>query len=779
MRRPLIAITFLYILVIVFMEMLGILGKIPAGNIARQSTGNTAVITGKIISEPEESANRTSFILKTTKINGNNTTGNVLVNYYANENGFSYGDIVEITGKFFIPKPPSTPGTFDYKKYLSRKRIYSLLSVFRKDSIRIIDRKPFFIWQVSLKLRQHILDAYEKNLLPQQAAVLSGITIGEKSGLTPYIQKIFIDAGVMHVLVASGSNVAFVSIIFFWIFRSILRLKKKISFCLLIPIVLLYAMIAGANPPVLRATIMTLIVIFALLLSRNADIYQGICLAALIILIHNPLTLFEAGFQMSFAATIGIIYFFPKFQSALKIYKLPKFFNWLLSVFLVSFSAQIAIAPILAYYFNKVSIIALVSNLVILPMIGVSLGAGFVLYLASLIGTQLLFIVSKLTGGVVSLITYLVDVFANVPHSTIRVPTPSIYFILLFYIIIVGLPKVGTLEVPKIKNYIWKRIVILAFGVLIFLPVISYFSRNKKNLEISFIDVGLGDAVYCEFPDGSNMLIDGGGDWKAKYDIGETIVSPFLWNKGIMKIDTIILTHPHINHFQGLIAVCNNFKIKKFITNGEISREDEYLELMKILKKKKIYTERVSAGKHLKIGNVIIDVLNPAPPVPIKSEQNGGIPNTDDNSIVMKLLYNDFSVLFCGDITKKTQKILIPMKRLSNNSCSGRIYATKSAINRTATKKKRIVGQPNIDSTVLFVPSHGKKKLGLDFLLTISPKYAIISTNKPTSSVLEQLNRYKPFSTSTSGTLTVVTDGSKWKIKETVKNIPTDMIILN
>ncbi|MDO8734198.1 MAG: ComEC/Rec2 family competence protein, partial [Elusimicrobiota bacterium] len=384
--------------------------------------------------------------------------------------------------------------------------------------------------------------------------------------------------------------------------------------------------------------------------------------------------------------------------------------------------------PLMAYYFNKVSVIALVSNLVILPMIGISLGAGFALYFASLIGTQLLFIVSKLTGGVVSVITYLVDMFANVPYSTIRIPTPSIYFILLFYIIVIGL--------PKIKNYIWKWVIILSFGILILLPVLSYFSKNKRNLEITFIDVGLGDAVLCEFPDGSNMLIDGGGSWGAKYDIGETVISPFLWNKGIMKIDTIVLTHPHINHFQGLIAVCNNFKIKKFITTGEISREDEYPELMKILRKKKIIVEKISAGKHFNIGNISVDVLNP----------EEILPNTDDNSIVMKLSYNDFSILFCGDITRKTQNIL--------------------------TEK-------NIDSTVLFVPSHGKKKLLLDFLLTISPEYAIISTDLPASSVLEQLNWCKLFTTSASGTLTVYTDGSTWKIKETIKDIPMDMIILD
>ncbi|MEW6555883.1 MAG: DNA internalization-related competence protein ComEC/Rec2 [Elusimicrobiota bacterium] len=731
MRRPLVAITVLYIIVIALLETLGVFDKIPKNDIARQATGETAKIIGRIISTPEKVNNKTSFILRTSQINNTPTKGRILVNCYDTETTVSYGDIIEISGNLARPRSPTVPGTFDYKKYLFRKKIYAILYITTAEDIKIISRKPSYIWQVSLNIRNQILACYNNNLAPKLAAVLSGITIGERMGLTPYIQQIFVDAGVMHVLVVSGSNVAFVAVIFFWLFRYVLRFKKKIAFAFLIPIILLYAMVTGANPPVVRATIMTLLVILALLFSRNADVYQGIFLAALIILIYNPLTLFEAGFQMSFSATLGIIYFFPKFQSALKTHMLPKFINWFLSVFLASLSAQIAIAPLMAYYFNKVSIIAIISNLIILPLIGVLLAAGFALYFTSLVGTMLLPVVAKITSGFVSLIVFLVDVFANVPYSTIRTSTPSVYFIILFYIIVAG--------IPKIKNYLWKRIIILASVILLFLPVMNHISKNRELLTITFIDVGLGDAVFCEFPDGTNMLVDGGGKWQTNYDIGERIISPFLWNKGITRINTVILTHPHLNHYQGLLAVCKNFSINQFITTLEVSDEAEYIDLMKILRAKKIPVKKITVNQKIKIGKderTIIDILNP----------EKILQNTDDNSIVMHLSYNDFSILFCGDITKKIQNSLL---------------------------------EKNIAANFLFVPSHGKKLLSNDFLLKIAPEFAIISTDTPAQKVLEQLRWCRLFTTSGSGTIVIKTDGKSWEINETVKDIPMELIILD
>ena len=728
MKRPLVIITLFYAIAIVLLNYFGVTDKIPANDIARYAIGKTDCITGKIISAPEESRNRTTFILKCDKINESPAKGRILVNVYTDENVVSYGDIIEITGKFFRPSYASVPGTFDYKKYLLRKKIYAILSVYKPEEIRVLGSKPAYIMKMSLSLRKQILKSYNDNLLPQQAAILSGITIGERSGLTDYIQKIFVDAGIMHALVVSGSNVAFVALIFFWVFRKLFRLRKNISWSLLIPIIILYTLITGSNPPVVRATIMTLIVIMSVLLSRNSDVYQGLFFAAFVILLFNPHTLFEAGFQMSFIATLGIIYFFPKFQSAGYVKKLPAAGQWIIGVFFASLAAQIAIFPLMAYYFNKVSIIAIISNLFILPLVGLLLGAGFTLYAASLIGGPVLLITAKITGLLVSLVTVLVDFFANIPHSTLRTPTPSIYFIAVFYIVSFG--------IPKMRNFLWRTGVFLAGGALLAVFGYNQLFKSTGSFKMTFLDVKLGDAIYCEFPDGSNMLIDGGGNWNSKYDIGEATISPFLWNKGVIKIDTVILTHTHFNHYQGLIAVIKNFKIGHFITAGETSDEAEYIELMKAIANKNIPLRIITAGENIGTGSVKTEVLWPEK---IRERESA-----DDNSVALKFSYGTFSALLCSDIPKMAQN------KLTEN---------------------------DISADILMIPGHGKKKLLLDFLNQVEPEYAIISTDRTSDAVADELSWYKTMNTAEDGTISVESDGSNYKIRKTRQTAPMEMII--
>ncbi|OQA91363.1 MAG: ComEC family competence protein [Elusimicrobia bacterium ADurb.Bin231] len=726
MKRPIIAITLFYITLIAFFEFFGVFGRIPAQDIARNAVGQQDTIAGKIINDPEESRDKITFVLKAQVLNGSPAKGNIIVNVYDENTPVSYGDIVEITGKFFRPAPAENPGTFDYGQYLSRKKIYSIMSVYSSGNVKVLDSQPSKLWQFAISARKGMLETYRRYLLPERSAVLAGITIGEKSGLTDRIKKIFVDAGIMHVLVVSGSNVAFVAVIFLWVFRKIFRIKRKISLIILVPIILLYAALTGANPPVVRATIMALVVVISLLISRHSDVYQGLFFAAFIILIYNPLTLFEAGFQMSFVATLGIVYFFPKFQSLSFVQKTPKIVQWILSVFFASLSAQIAIFPLLAYYFNKVSVIAIISNLFILPLVAVLLGAGFLLYFISLTGTFLVIPMARITDFLVLVVTKLADTFASVPYAIVRVPTPPIYVIAIFYIIIFGL--------PKFRNYVWKRVLLISF-IGLFLSLAYRRSPFRSDmLNITFLSVGLGDAVYFEFPNGKNMLMDGGGNWNYKYDIGETVISAFLWNKGVYKIDTVVLTHPHFNHYQGLLSVMENFQIKKFIKTEENSDEEEFERLMAIAQRKNIPVSEVSDGDILAFGDVALRVINP----------NKITGDSDRNSLVFYLEYDDFSALFCGDIPRIIQ----------NKLTEDYIY-----------------------SKLLLVPSHGKKRLLEDFIDVVSPEYAVISTDKPSRVVMEQFSDIKVYSTNVSGAIRFETDGQVIKISETNAGAHFDMIV--
>jgi competence protein ComEC len=381
----------------------------------------------------------------------------------------------------------------------------------------------------------------------------------------------------------------------------------------------------------------------------------------------------------------------------------------------------------MAYYFNKVSIIAIVSNLVILPVIGILLAAGFAMFFADMLGPVALLPVAKITGWLISLVAYFVNMFAAVPHATVRVPTPALYYIALFYVIIIG--------IPRFKNYIWKRVVIGALALTVGIFAFRTYVTYEKGLSITFIDVGLGDSIFCEFPDGTNMLVDGGGNWSGKYDIGESVLSPFLWNKGVLKIDRVVVTHPHYNHFQGLLAVCRNFKIGKFITTYETSEEAEYVELIRILKSNSVPIELVSAGASIKAGGAVAEVLWPEDK--LRSD-------SDENSIVLRIAYGNFSALLCSDITRIIQNKL--------------------------TEK-------DIASRVLLVPNHGKKLLLLDFLTKVSPELAVMSSNSPSRQVWEQFEGTRVLTTAASGTITVHTNGKSTKIKEMVPDAPIDMII--
>jgi competence protein ComEC len=207
-----------------------------------------------------------------------------------------------------------------------------------------------------------------------------------------------------------------------------------------------------------------------------------------------------------------------------------------------------------------------------------------------------------------------------------------------------------------------------------------------------------------------------------------------LWKKGVSEIDTVILTHTHFNHYQGLTAVVRNFKINNFITTGETSDEPEYLELLKIIAERKIPIRRISAGETIETDGVKTDVLWPDK---LKD-------NTDDNSMALKLTYGGFSALLCGDISRIIQ-------------------------NRLTEK--------DIMADILMVPGHGKKKLLLDFLNQVEPDCAIMSTDMPSEAVTEQLGWYKTMSTAEAGTITVESDGKNYKLSKTRQAAPMEMIV--
>lgn len=740
MSRLLLIFAFFYVLIVVLLNSHGYFFYPPKNNPAifvkeplPFSEPEEVALKGRIVSLPEKSFQKMTFLLESESRNFGTSLagqalqptkvqGKVLVNHFIQDEdtsfSYNYGDKIEISGFLRLPQGAVNPGSFDYHKYLVRKRVYSILSVYSEEKIKKIPApKRFSFISLAYASRKKILEIIKKNLPEEQSQILAGILLGEKSELAPETKKNFVDVGVMHILVVSGLNVGFLIAIFYWLFRWIFRIPRNWSKILLLPLIIFYLFLTGAEAPVVRASIMAICVIVALLLKRETSIYQALLLAGLIILLSNPQGLFDVSVQLSFAATIGIIYLTTKFFKPFL--KTPKPLLYLSGCFFTSLAAQLSVNPLLAYYFHRISIVAILTNLFVVPLAGVILASGFLLVFSSLLGGIILFLVKQLNLLLLTALIKIVNFFALFPYAVINVPQPSWLFFSWYYFTLITVFKIK-------KSSFWRNFFFAGQIVCLTIFLSQHYLTNNQ-LQITFLSVGEGDAIFVQFPGGRNMLIDAGGGYaepNSPSNPGERIIAPYLWSKGVWGIDRLILTHPDYAHYSGMLTILEKFKVKEFFTNPDFSTEEVYVGLREQIAKKKIPTRELWAGERLNFGRAEIKFLSP--------RILGG--TKDDNVLAFQMKHKDFTIIFSGDLTPEGQRKL---------------------------------AREEIKSKILVLPAHGLRPLSEEFFKKVKPKYGIISTRQPAGGVLPA--GLKIYSTHRHGAITLVTDGEKIKIQPYIK----------
>ncbi|MCK4532926.1 ComEC/Rec2 family competence protein, partial [bacterium] len=565
---------------------------------------------------------------------------------------------------------------------------------------------PFFLRQQMKKRIQQYTKKYSWR-------VLSGIMLGEGNILPGEIYQDFIVSGVVHILAVSGLHVGLVLFIFLGVF-SLLGLPKKSTYLLTIVMIFLYVQMTGARPSAVRAFLMAALGLGAYFFGRDRNLHHSLYLSALIILFVNPRILFSIGFQFSYLATIGILYLSGLIRKLLT--PLPV---WLRNTISVSLGAQIMIYPLIAYYFNQISLIAPLANIFVVPLVGIIVTLGFSTCIISLVSSFF----AGLIGGVNSLcILFLIkeaEFFASLPLASVKVSTPSILFLVVFYSIILCLIN------SKNVNEIFKRFsffkfrYFFLFGViivsLIFIIKCSFF--RSADLKIAFLSLRKGNSIFLEFPDGKNMLIGVGGTSKA----AERVLMPFLLNKRIKKINTVVIMRDDPVHTRGLGVILNNFEIKEMVFNSKLGSWDIPFKI-----------RRVKRGDWLKKEKELaFQVLNPE-----------FFRNNRNDSLVLHLAYKDLSILFAGDIGKRAQK--------------------------------RIVNNYDLKVKILQIPDQKGGGILRNFLWEIFPECAIITfSGKAKTNFLRQLEQIslekketlKIYSTKEMGALEITTNGKTYEIK--------------
>ena len=427
-NRPVISILIVYIFVIVILNFSGIFSPEKNSFLINNTDKHTTELTGKVITEPIQKGEKQQFILEVLDIDGKKIKKEKTFVYASTAYNIEYGDIIFVSGKLNVPEKPVFPYIFDYNLYLQRENIYT---IFYQQTFELIEKQPNKIKQTSFKIKNGIENRIDKYFKDPVSSILKSMITGNKSAIDKDIKEDFINTGLIHILVISGLHIGFCAAIFMFCFR-LLGLKLNYVYLLTIPTLFFYVLLTGANPPAIRAAIMFSCLLITLMLNREPLIYNALALAALIILIFNPQSLFTASFQLSFLATLGILYLYPKFSTCFGKIK-NKFLNYTWDIICVTISAQIALIPLLVFYFGKLSIISFALNLIIVPIIPIIIGLSFVFYISTYISYGISMSVSFVLSYILNFVLYVINYSAGLDYSVAFFAVPNILKILFYY----------------------------------------------------------------------------------------------------------------------------------------------------------------------------------------------------------------------------------------------------------------------------------------------------------------------------------------------------------
>jgi competence protein ComEC len=396
----------------------------------------------------------------------------------------------------------------------------------------------------------------------------------------------------------------------------------------------------------------------------------------------------------------------------------------------MSITASLGVLPILVGDFNRVTFSSLILNYAAVPLVGFVMGAGYIFLPISFAAPFLARAMAFGLRELVRIFSWLSHLLDPVGFISYRVPTPS-WIVLAGYFIFLLL-----LLAPR--RFKGQKSIIFAGFAAFFIVLITYpFPSTSPDLKVTVLDVGQGDSILVEFPGSRKMLIDGGGFPEGSFDVGERVVSPFLWRKGIKKIDDLVLTHAHPDHLNGLPAVARNFRIGEFWEAESPVDSESYRALGEALGSR-VPRKRVIGGFVRRESGAVIEALHPP--------EGEGVNQRfveNDRSIVLRLTFGGVSFLLPGDIGRKAEAEVLE-------------------------------AVPDIKSRVLKAPHHGSdSSSSAAFLAEVSPEYVVITVGEdnrygfPAPAVLDRyaLTGARVFRTDLDGAVEFSTDGNRLRVR--------------
>ena len=628
------------------------------------------------------------------------------------------GDAVAFSTRMHPPPSYRDPGVWQYPEYLAADGISAVGTA---TEMRVLHAgaapmactlaaarhwaagrlQQFGVWQRHLHLPLPL------RWTPTDAGLLNAMLFGERTDLQHALRVQFERTGSFHLFVVAGMHVGFVAGGVFWLLTW-MRVHRQLALLLAFAATFGYALLTGFGDPVQRALWMTGAYLLAQLLSRDRSVLTALGLASLLLLVARPQTLFDSAFQMTVLVILAIggiavpllqrswqpylqacrhldqkridVQGTPRvaqFRTSLRFAgellgavcggwsrRIPAAVAWLLLATLelsvLSLVAEMVMALPMALYFHRVTVLALPANLLVVPLIPVLLASAVATFVGCLVSPWLALLPALLTAALLRWTALVIGGFSHLRSADLRIGDPP-HWAAMLAVLLAGAAVIAVRQ--HVRSFAWIGAALVP--LLMAIAVLPYPARLYRGaLEVTAIDVGQGDSIFLAAPNGATMLIDAGGQVGAEklaratsFDTGESVVSPYLWSRGLRHLDVLVLTHAHMDHIGGMLSVLRNFHPRELW----LSVDADSPTLRSVLAEAaSLHTtvRHLHQGDRPAWGGGVLEVLGPE-----AGRQAGNEPVNDD-SLVLRTGYGAASVLLEGDAERPSEERMLAGREL-------------------------------------------------------------------------------------------------------------------
>lgn len=701
-----LALTFLYIyrlvkekgniftIVFIFLFLGALITKIHLINPFESSIGERNNYIGKIVDTVQVNEDYSSYIFKIEGKTGGHDEEDLKLDgkvrlTIRGDQSLSLGDRIKVQGSLALPLRNTNPKLYNEKLNFLSNKIYAKLNA-NDYSVELIEKNRELKYKLKEDFENKVTDVFHQHLNPKNSMLIKSIVLSKSQLLDEITLVKYRELGLAHIIAVSGTHIGIIGGFIFFIL-SRFGVKRSINIISTLIFLLFYVYLIGFKPSSMRALIMYGVLMYSRVRHQPYDMINSICASALISLFINPFYLFDVGFQLSYMAVLSIALLYNKIKDSFY----PRN-NSLIRGLSSVIAVNLGLFPIQSFYFNRIYILSILANVLLLPILSMAIVIAMLLVLSSYSFNFFNFILGPALNFLLNIEYFISEFIYKIPLQTITIYSPSFFEFILYYSIIVFLFNMANHK--WLIQYFKKILIYFALYCMLISSLNIYFD---EKVDISFIDVGQGDSILISC-NNKYYLMDTGGSLSETYNVGEHITVPFLEKKGVKTLEGVFITHFDLDHYQGLSPILDNIRVKNLFFS--YYPEDESLKAK--INEKNIPVYLLKEGDVLNLGSKVdLEILWP-------KANNEGL-SSNNRSIVSILNYNNHKVLFTGDIEKEVELELL-----------GKLE----------------------EVDVLKVAHHGSKtSTRNEFLSSVSPEYSIISVgrnnfyNHPNEDVIERL----------------------------------------